>query len=160
MAVSDLQLNFEDWMFLGEGNEHVICQHISTLQHSNSDSSSFANASYDLTCTGNSEEHSIGQNCERVPAVPSTVTISPVVDNPNNDSDPPSGNCDQRNQVLRVTKRYCSPQQYVIGEACLSDVIKPWLGSNFSSERTLVTLRGDFFQGWFDLPFWSILLCL
>ena len=147
MAVSDLQLNFEDWMFLGEGNEHVICQHISTLQHSNSDSSSFANASYDQICTGNSEEHSIGQNCERVPAVPSTVPISPVVDNPNNDSDPQSGECDQRNLVLRVTKRYCPPQQYVIGEACLSDVIKPWLGSNFNSERTVVTLRRDFFQG-------------
>lgn len=160
MAFSDLQLDFEDWMFLGEGNEHVICQHISILQHSNSDSSSVADVSYDQICTGNREETSIGQNCKRVPAVPSTVPISPVIDNPDNDSDPQNGKCDQRNQVLRVTKRYCSPQQYMIGEACLNDVIKPWLGPNFNSERTVVTLRKDFFQGSYHTLFLSILLSL
>lgn len=148
MDISDLQLSVEDWVYLGEGNAHIVCQHISTLQHISGDSSSITTAPCDQidpnVC------HSLLN--AGLATVPDVAPDSPVTDSLCNESDTCSlpkhdGKFDYRNHILRISKRDLGIHDIEADLKCLNDVMKPWLGSNLTSERIIVNISSKFLTG-------------
>ena len=148
MDISDLQLSVEDWVYLGEGNAHIVCQHVSTLQHICGDSSSITTAPCDQI--GPNVGHSLLN--AGLATVPDVAPDSPVTDNLCNETDTCElskydGRFDYRNHVLRISKRDLGIDDIKNDLKCLNDVMKPWLGSNLSCERIIVNLSWEFLTG-------------
>lgn len=158
MDISDLQLSVEDWVYLGEGNAHIVCQHISTLQHNSGESSSITTAPCDQI--GPNVDHSLLNS--GLATAPDVAPDSPVTDSLCTESETcelskSDVRFDYRNHILRISKRDLDIHDIKADVKCLNDVMKPWLGSNLCSERIIVNLPSKFLTGSFGSFFTSFL---
>lgn len=141
MIATNLQHQYQNWSFLGEGKAHIIFSYaeanpLECRHHSDQNPSrNIARIENANICVARGSSVKI---CEKNDADGDFVVA---------DTTEIDGASSIEHQVLRLTKNKFSIEEMVRDELYINRVVKPWLSDSFCSERFLVSLSEAFLEG-------------
>ena len=170
MESGDILLESADWKYLGEGKVHLVCCYDGTTSElppneplkiisSQSDCGSCLDEESSGEATA--DKRDITRDKDRTDTITSVLSDS-LVSQLDTNSDrkviaegiirrekEKERNCStsNRNRVIRLSKKYQSKENILHDELYLNNIIKPWFGTAFSSNRTLIELSSVFLKG-------------
>ena len=168
MESRDILLESADWKYLGEGKVHLVCCHDGTTSEL-PPNEPLKIISSQSDCGSCLDEESIGEvaadkkditNCKDSKDTIASVLSDSLVSQLDTTSDQKilaedvilrakeiSCSSSYKNRVIRLSKKYQSKEDILHDESYLSNVVKPWFGTAFSSNRVLLELSSVFLKG-------------
>ena len=168
MEPRGILLESADWKYLGEGKVHLVCCYNGTtsellpsvsLKAINSQSDCGSCLDEESSGEVTSDKKDIASRADSTDTITLEVADS-LVSQIDTDSDlktlskdiilrTKEINCSPsyKNKVIRFSKKYQSKENILHDELYLSNVVKPWFGTSFSSNRILIELSSVFLKG-------------
>ena len=170
MEPRGILLESADWKYLGEGKVHLVCCYNGTtsellpgvsLNAINSRSDCGSCLDEESSGEATADKKNITSNKDNTDNITLDVSDS-LLSQLDTNSDQKilakdiilgekekEINCSTsyKNKVIRFSKKYQSKENILHDELYLSNVVKPWFGTSFSSNRILIELSSVFLKG-------------